>query len=86
MRQSQQKSKISAKQSKAKIITKENKENNIDVYKLKEYIKSQEEVEAKLAVECARTEAIFRMLGVLKSGSGKMQLNFMMKVLRHDEI
>ena len=43
------------KQSKAKGVAKENKENNVDIIKLKEYIKTQEETEARLAVECART-------------------------------
>lgn len=55
LRQSQQRSKVSMKQSKAKGVAKENKENNVDIIKLKEYIKTQEETEARLAVECART-------------------------------
>jgi hypothetical protein len=55
LKQSQQRSKVSMKQSKAKGVAKENKENNVDIIKLKEYIKTQEETEARLAVECART-------------------------------
>lgn len=61
------------------------KENAIDVQKLKEYIKNQEEVEARLAIECARTEATHRIAATLKGGAGRLQYTFVSKLTRLDE-
>ena len=43
----------------------------LDMERLKEYIRSQEEIESRLAVECARTEAVFRLAGILSNAVGR---------------
>lgn len=53
--------------------------------KLREYIKNQEETEVKLAMECAKTKAVFRLANVLKVRVGNLQQKLMIHLIRRDE-
>lgn len=53
--------------------------------KLREYIKNQEETEVKLAMECAKTKAAFRVANVLKVRVWNLQQKFMVNLIRWDE-
>ena len=57
----------------------------MDVHKLREYIREQEETEIRLAMECAKTEAVFRMTGCLRRGTARHQNAFMVQLLRQSE-
>lgn len=60
------------------------KEASVDVSKLREYIKSQEETEARLAMECAKTKAVFRLGNVLRLRVGNLQQRFLGSMVRQD--
>lgn len=57
----------------------------IDIPKLKEYIKNQEETEVKLATECAQTEAVFRVFAVLTGNLYRTRTRFLVNTIRIGE-
>jgi hypothetical protein len=69
--------------SKSRVLPRE--QAAIDIPKLKEYIKNQEETEVKLATECARTEAVFRVCGVLTGALSRLRTRFIVNSIRIGE-
>lgn len=57
----------------------------IDIPRLKEYIKNQEETEVKLATECAQTESVFRIYSVLATTLTRLQMRFIVNSIRIGE-
>lgn len=79
--------------SKARLVKEKEKEreqqlnqaNQVDLLKLKEYIRSQEEAEARLAIECAQTESVFRLANTLNNSVNRLRLYFIVNTMRMGE-
>jgi hypothetical protein len=69
--------------SKTRLLSKE--QAAIDIPRLKEYIKNQEETEVKLATECAQTEAVFRIFNVMTTSLYRLRTRFIVNSIRLGE-